>query len=65
MVNKSTYQSSWYNGRTFSVIEVPFGEDCKFIEMLFQDRGIHYDYRVNPETGANVFIVFCDNMKEV
>lgn len=58
------YDSSWYNGRELAVLEIPNPADVDFFMNLFTDRNIGFDYRVNRDTGANVLVVFKDNLKE-
>ena len=59
-----SYASSWYDGRELAALEIPNPADVDFFMNLFADHNIGFDYRVNKSTGANVLVVFKDNLKE-
>ena len=63
-MTKEQYNSSWYGGRNFMVVEIPFAEDANDFQKLLGDKNIHYDYRVNTNNGKNVYIVFKDKKSE-
>lgn len=59
-MTKEQYNSSWYNGSDFIIVEIPFAEDANDFQKLLQDKNIYYDYRINPDNGKNVYILFKD-----
>lgn len=63
-MTKEDYDSNYYRSREFVVIEIPYGDDCWFMQKLLAEKGIHYDYRVNIDNGRNVLIIFKDNLTE-
>lgn len=63
-MTKENYDTYWYQGRKFAIIEIPYPKDCSFLQDLFAQKGINYDYRVNRDNGNNVLIVFKDNLTE-
>lgn len=60
--NEEKYQSSWYNGKPFLAVHVPYVKENLIVNAIRKEK-LHYDYRGLDTEGCHVYILFGEPSK--
>lgn len=55
--NEEKYQSSWYNGKPFLAVHVPYVKENLIVNAICKNK-LHYDYRGMDTKNCHVYIIF-------